>query len=303
MPQFYPAREGYASSRGQRTRFRVVGQSQSRWPLLCIHGGPGFGHYYLGALEELSNTGRQVVFYDQLGCGGSDHPEPGFAWSLALFLEEIAAVRAACGLERCHLLGHGWGGILALEYALSRPPGLQGLVLSSTVASVAQWRRELRGLVDALPDELGNPMRATLASGDAAGQAARGLVEAFQRRHLCRLAPWPDCLQRSVAEARARPEARLAMLGANEFAPGGQLADWQVISRLGEIELPTLVLCGRHDLAAPPTAATLYQAIPASEWVVFEHSAHVAHLEEPQRYLEVVDGFLYKAESRTHRPG
>src|SRR5690606_20850024 len=72
MPQPRSAMEGYASSRGYKSRFRIVGTSSARQPLLCIHGGPGMGHDYLLPLEEMATTGRRVVFYDQLGCGGSD---------------------------------------------------------------------------------------------------------------------------------------------------------------------------------------------------------------------------------------
>jgi proline-specific peptidase len=296
MPELSSAREGYASSHGHKTRFRVVGDSRARLPLLCIHGGPGMTHQYLHPLDEMATTGRQVVFYDQLGCGGSDRLETDEAWSLELFLDEIEAVRAAAGLDHCHFLAHGWGGILALEYALRHPPGLESLVLSSAIASVPQWREESARLVDELPAEIRTSLRAHARAGTTAEAGYQRAADAFFRRHLCRMNPWPDCLERSVASARAAPAARRALLGASELEPGGRLAEWDVISRLGEIECPTLVVSGRYDLTTPSIAATLYQGIPSSEWVVFEHSANVPHLEEPQRYLEVLDGFLGRVE-------
>jgi len=296
MPELKSAREGYASSHGHKTHFRIVGKSRSRRPLLCIHGGPGMTHQYLHPLEEMTTTGRQVVFYDQLGCGGSDRLAAPDEWSLELFLDELEAVRAAARLERCHLLGHGWGGLLALEYALRQPAGLESLVLSSAVASVPQWREESERLVAALPDELEASLRAHAYAAKTSDAGYLQAADAFFRRHLCRMNPWPDCLQRSVASAREYPEARLAQLGPSDLEPGGQLAHWDVVARLGEIECPTLVVSGRHDLVPPAIAAVLYQGVPGSEWVVFEHSANVPHLEEPQRYLEVLDGFLSKVE-------
>lgn len=296
MPELNPAREGMAAFRGFHSRFRVVGRSDSRRPLLCIHGGPGFGMAYFLPLEEMQTTGRRVVFYDQLGCGASDHPGAGFDWSLELFLEELDAVRVATGLEEYHLLGHGWGGILALEHALRKPAGLDSLVLSSTPASMPQWRHELGALIAALPEEIRVPLNRHRAAGTT-GASDCCIVDAVLRRNLCRSTPWPDALERSHREARDHPEARIAMLGPVELAPAGRLADWDVTGRLGEIRCPTLVVSGRHDLVTPPMAAALYQGIPGSEWVVFEHSAHVPHLEEPQRYLEVLDGFLEKVEA------
>ena len=298
MREYTPATEGYAAFRGFKTRFRVVGKSQSRRALLCVHGGPGYGLDYLEPLYAMQTTGRQVVLYDQLGCGRSDHRDPGATWSLDLFLEELQAVRDAAGLARYHLLGHGWGGMLALEYALARPGGLESLVLADTVASVPQWRQGLARLAGGLPAEISGPLEQHRLSGSLASSPCRCIVEAFMRRHFCRMNPWPECLERSVAAARRHCEARLAMLGPSELEPTGQLADWDVTARLGEIDTPTLVVSGRYDLAPPETAAALYRGIASSEWVVFEHSAHVPHLEETQRYLEVLDGFLAKVEGR-----
>jgi proline-specific peptidase len=302
MREYSPATEGYAAFRGFKTRFRVVGEKQSRRPLLCIHGGPGYGLDYLDPLDAMQTTGRQVVFYDQLGCGRSDHLGPGAEWSLALFLEELQAVRDAAGLAHCHLLGHGWGGMLALEYALAQPGGLESLVLADTVASVPQWRQGLARLASSLPDEIRGPLEQHRLAGSLATPPCRCIVDAFLRRYFCRMSPWPECLERSLEEARLHPEARLAMLGPSELEPTGQLADWDVTGRLGEIDTPTLVVSGRYDLAPPEAAAALYRGVASSEWVVFEHSAHVPHLEETQRYLEVLDGFLARTEGR-HGPG
>ena len=301
MPELNPAKEGIAYFRGFKSRFRVVGHGRARAPLLCIHGGPGYGLDYLKPLEEMMSTGRQVVFYDQLGCGGSDRPGDGVDWSMDLFLDELEAVRAAAGLEHVHLLGHGWGGMLALEHALRRAPGIESLILSSAVASVPQWRAELARLLEALPEEIRAPLRKHAAEGTTASLACCCTVDAVLRRHFCRMTPWPDCLERSHAHARAHPEARRALFGPSEVEPAGRLAEWDITARLGEISCPTQVVSGRHDLVTPPMAATIYRDVPASEWVVFEHSAHVPHLEEAQRYLEVLDGFLGKVESAMER--
>jgi proline-specific peptidase len=296
MHDFNPAKEGYAAFRGYRTRFRIIGRNASRLPLLCIHGGPGLGCDYLEPIEEMLNTGRKVVFYEQLGCGASDVPANHPGWSLELSLEELRAVVEAAGLAHYHLLGHGWGGMVALSAALDRLPGISSIALYSTVASVPQWRAELRALIAGLPDEIAVPLLAHAQAGTLASDACACLVEAFRKRHLCRMNPWPECLDRSVTAARIRPEARVALLGASELEPAGCLAEWDVSSRLAEITVPALVVSGRYDLATPAAAAVLYRGIPDAAWVVFEHSAHVAHLEEPQRFLEVLDGFLSRVE-------
>lgn len=301
MAESAPAREGIASFQGFTTPFRVLGESSSRRPVLCIHGGPGWGYDYLHPLEQLLATGRQVVFYRQLGCTGEELAASGAGWSLDLYLDELEAVRAAAGLDRCHIVGHGWGGMIALEYALTQPPGLTSLVLSSTVANVPHWRSELVRMIAAGSGEVRASLCQHEEEGTTASAACRCTVDAFLRRHFCRMNPWPACLVRSHENARLHPAARTALFGPSELEPAGLLADWNVTSRLGEIRCPTLVTCGRHDLASPETAAILYQGIAGSEWVVLENSAHVPHLEEPDRYLELLDGFLAKADRARRR--
>src|SRR5438270_2754333 len=125
--------EGYVDFRGYRTWYRVAGDLEAaRPPLLALHGGPGSTHHYFAPLEGLADE-RAVVLYDQIGCGKSDRPTD-IEWSVELFRDEVAAVRAQLRLERIHLLGTSWGGMLALEHVLSGADGIVSLILSSTLA-------------------------------------------------------------------------------------------------------------------------------------------------------------------------
>src|SRR5436309_643997 len=144
---------GYVAFRGFRTWHRVVGDLESgRPPLLALHGGPGSTHHYFAPLERLADE-RAVVLYDQIGCGKSDRPTD-VEWSVDLFRDEVTAVRAQLGLDRIHLLGTSWGGMLALEHVLAGADGIIGLILSSTLADVQQWAAEQRRLRDQLPADV-----------------------------------------------------------------------------------------------------------------------------------------------------
>src|SRR5919204_5403359 len=132
------AHEGYVDFRGYRTWYRIVGDRDvGAVPLLALHGGPGSTHHYFAPLERLADE-RPVVLYDQLGCGSSDRPTD-IDWSIDVFRDEVVAVREQLGLARIHLLGTSWGGMLALEHALARQDSLRSLILSSTLASAAEW--------------------------------------------------------------------------------------------------------------------------------------------------------------------
>src|SRR5216117_1779114 len=130
--------EGYVDFRRYRTWYRIAGDLDSgATPLLALHGGPGSTHHYFAPLERLAPE-RPVVVYDQIGCGGSDRTQD-IEWSVDVFREEVDAVRSQLGLDRIHLLGTSWGGMLALEHVLSGAAGIVSLILSSTLADVQHW--------------------------------------------------------------------------------------------------------------------------------------------------------------------
>jgi len=258
-----------------RTWYRVTGNG-GRTPLLCLHGGPGSTHNYFAPLERLADE-RPVVLYDQLGCGRSDRPDD-LEWCLPVFLDELDALRAHLGLERVHLLGTSWGGMLALEHALARQESLASLVLSSTLASAEEWAAEVRLLRDAIPE------------GDDE------VTHEFEARHFYRRADEPSELRRMRAE-RGAPVYE-AMWGPNEWTVTGALGGWDVRPRLHELKLPTLILRGAYDLSTPAISRTLREGIPHARECVFDSSSHTPVLEETERYLSVVREFLYSVEAR-----
>src|ERR687888_237961 len=140
------AEEGYVDFRGHRTWYRVVGdRAAGNVPLLALHGGPGSTHNYFGPLERLADQ-RPVVLYDQIGCGNSDRPTD-IEWNVGVFCDEVDAVREQLGLERIHLVGTSWGGMLALEHVLAGATGIVSLILSSTTANIDEWAQEQRRLL------------------------------------------------------------------------------------------------------------------------------------------------------------
>ena len=289
------AREGTLEHAGGRTWYRVTGELESgRTPLLALHGGPGSTHHYFAPLERLAEDTRPVVLYDQVGCGGSEK-QPDVDWSLELFLDELDALRDELALDRVHLLGTSWGGMLALEHALRRPGTLASLILSSTLAYVGDWEAEARRLRDDLPPDV----RATLDRHEAAGtyddpEYLRAMA-AFDARHFHRGEPRPE-LERMKAEKS--DAAYRAMVGPNEWTMTGVLQGWDVRARLSELDVPVLVVRGLYDLCTDPTARTLVDGIRGAQYAIFEHSSHTPVLEETERYLETVRGFLDEAEAR-----
>ncbi|MGZ8693827.1 MAG: proline iminopeptidase-family hydrolase [Gaiellaceae bacterium] len=286
-------REGWIDVDGFRTWYRAVGDLDGpRAPLLCLHGGPGSTSNYFARAERLAGE-RAVVRYDQLGCGRSERSE-GARWTLDLFRAEVDAIRTELGLERVHLLGTSWGGMLALEHALARPGTLASLVLSSTLASAEQWTGEVRKLRDAMPPEVVAVYDEADASERWEGPDWEAADEAFAARHFFRGATQAPELERMRA-GRSR-EAYREMWGPNEWMVTGDLAGWDVRDRLGELDVPTLVIRGEYDLCTAPVAQTLVDGIRGARLVVFDESSHAPVLEETERYLQVVGDFLRETE-------
>jgi proline-specific peptidase len=300
MPSAAPVSEGFVPFRGFRSWYRVVvdlaQQSPAKLPLLVLHGGPDGPSDYLEPLEELADTGRQIVFYDQLGCGNSDQPNDPSLWSVEFFVEELATVRQELELGHMHLLGHSWGGMLAMEYVLNRPVGLASLIFSSSPASIPQWIAEANCLRKELPQEVEHTLRHHEEAGTTDEPAYEEAMQVFYQRHVCRLDPWPEPWERALAKLMANPEVYNTMFGPSEFHATGTLKEWDIRDRLGEIQLPTLVTSGRYDEATPAIAETVHCGIAGSEWVIFEQSAHMAHLEEEDEYRRVVNDFMRRIE-------
>ena len=286
------ATEGTVGFRGYRTWYKVVGElhpASEKLPLLLLHGGPGFPHDYLEDLAQLAQGGRAVVFYDQLGCGRSDHPDDAALWVMNTFVEEIDAVRKAIGLGRVHLLGHSWGGWLALEYALRHPPGLTSLILASTCASVPAFAAEARRLKESLPARVRETIDRHEAAGTTHDDAYVEATMAYYSRWVCRRDPFPEHVMRSLMNVRE--EVYGAMQGP-DWKVTGNLKDWDVTDRLGELDLPVLITSGRHDVMTSTLVQPLLARIRGAEHALFEESAHLAMAEEPERYLRVVESFL-----------
>ena len=293
-----PAKEGFVSFRGYKVWYRIVGEREApgKLPLLCLHGGPGASHDYLEPLEAMAATGRRVIFYDQLGAGNSDHPHNPSLWTVPLFVEELGVVRQALGLERVHILGQSWGGMLGMEYALTQASGLVSLIVADSPASMPQWVAEANRLRAELPSDVQETLLRHEAAGTTDDPAYQEAMLVFYRRHVCRLDPWPDCVNRTFEKLSKDPEVYNTMNGPSEFHVIGVIKDWDIVNRLVEIHVPTLVISGRYDEATPLIAETVHRGIPGSDWVLFENSAHVPHVEETERYLQVLTRFLDRLE-------
>jgi proline-specific peptidase len=289
--------EGRIPFRGFETWYREEGATEDgRLPVLCLHGGPGAAHDYLEPLFGLAQTGRRTVLYDQVGCGKSGTPPQALEWAVELFVEEVDAVRDALGLERVHVFGNSWGGMLAMEYALTQPDGLASLVLASSPASIPQWVEETGKLRAQLPQDVQDTLTRHEEAGTIHDPEYVAACMVFYERHVCRVVPFPDYVNRSFDQIG---EVYETMNGPSEFHVVGTLREWDFTKRPGEIQVPTLVVTGEHDEATPAINRTVSQGIPGAESVILDGCSHMAHVEQTEKYLALLDRFFSNAEGAT----
>ena len=278
------------------TWYRVDGDlTGPRLPVVVLHGGPGAAHDYLVAMSSLADDGRAVVFYDQVGNGRSTHrPDLGAEfWTVSLFVRELGLLLDHLGIADRHaVLGQSWGGFLAQEHALTQPPGLRAMVLADTAASFPDFVAEANRLRAQLPADVDATLRRHESDGTTDAPEYAAACDVFYRRHVCRLDPWPPELVEGFAWIERDPTVYFTMNGPSEFHVIGSIRDWQAKDRLGEIDVPTLLVSGRHDEATPVLQEALRDGIRGSEWVCFEDSSHTPHVEERDRYMQVVGDWL-----------
>jgi L-proline amide hydrolase len=287
--------EGTLPFRGFETWYREEGATEDgKLPVLCLHGGPGASHDYLEPLFGLAETGRRTVLYDQVGCGKSATPPQALDWTVELFVEEVDAVRDALGLERVHVFGNSWGGMLAMEYALTQPDGLASLVLASSPSSIPQWVEETGRLRAQLPQDVQDTLTRHEEAGTIHDPEYVAACMVFYERHVCRVVPFPDYVNRSFDQIG---EVYETMNGPSEFHVVGTIRDWSVVDRLPEIQVPTLVVTGEHDEATPAINRTVSEGIPGAESVILDGCSHMAHVERTQEYLALLDRFFSRVET------
>jgi proline-specific peptidase len=287
--------EGYIPYAGHRTWYRVTGSGEEpgKFPLLCLHGGPGASWHHMAPYEELA-VGRRVICYDQVGCGNSAIKEPHdpSMFTNELFIAEVDAVREALGLDQCHVLGHSWGGMLGMAYAITRPAGLVSLLVESSPASVPFWLKELDLLRAALPQSVDDVLRRHEAAGTTDSDEYQQTMIEFYDRHVCRVRPYPDWVQATFDSIEANPEVYFTMNGPSEFHVIGPLKDFDIVSQLGQIQAPTLLFCGEFDEVTPATVGQAHEAIPGSQFVVLPGCSHMSQAERSDLVLGLVRGWL-----------
>lgn len=278
------------------TWYRVEGDLKNgQTPLVLLHGGPGAAHNYLIAIAELvAPTGRAVVLYDQIGCGLSTHlpGAPKEFWTPELFMEELQLLVEHLGIsDNYAILGQSWGGMLGMQFATHQPAGLKALVVADSPAGMEIWVSEANKLRALLPADVEATLKLHEEAGTTESPDYVAAMDVFYAKHVCRVPMPPDVLA-SFAQIGEDPTVYHTMNGPSEFHCIGTLKYWNIHDQLHKISVPTLLMSGAYDEATPAMVQEIHRRIPDVLWELFPNSSHMPHIEEPERFARVLNGYL-----------
>ena len=263
--------------------------------ILLLHGGPALTHEYMECFETFfQREGFEFYEYDQLGSYYSDQPKDSILWTTERFVEEVEQVRQFIGADSTnfYVLGNSWGGILAMEYALKYQQHVKGLLISNMVASAPEYGKYANEvLARQMKPEILTELRAIEARKDFSNpRYMELLIPNFYREHICRLAEWPDALNRSFKHGNN--EIYTMMQGPSEFGISGRLAKWDIKDRLNEIAVPTLMIGAKHDTMDPKAMEEQSKMVKKGRYLFCPNGSHLAMWDDQKIYMNGVIKFI-----------
>ena len=271
-----------------------------RIKVLLLHGGPGGTHEAFESFEGyLPAEGIEFIYYDQLGSAYSDQPKDKELWTTGRFVEEVEQVRVALGLnqDNFYLLGHSWGGILAVEYALKYGANLKGLIISNMMMSIPDYNRYADGV---LAKQMDPAVVKEIHDLEAQGKYEDPryfelLLPNFYAKHLCRLPEWPDAINRMFGHLNK--DIYVLMQGPSEFGASGRLEKWDRKADLPKLAMPTLAIGGSHDTMDPAHMKWIATQVKHGSFLLCPNGSHcdmwddqAAYFPGLLRWLKAIDG-------------
>lgn len=267
--------------------------------VLLLNGGPGATHEYFECFESfLPKEGIEFIYYDQLACGNSDNPKDTSLFNLDNYVEEVEQVRKALNLDKSNffLLGHSWGGILAMQYSLKYQDNLKGLIISNMMASCPEYGKYAdEVLAKQMDPAVLAEIRKIEEKGDFQNPRYMELLNAnFYSQHTLRLAEWPEPVTRSFA--KLNNDFYTLMQGPSEFGISGKLENWDVSKELKNIHVSTLVIGSTYDTMDPKYMEWMSKQIPGSQFLLCENGSHMCMYDDQLTYMNGLVKFLKAVE-------
>lgn len=273
-----------------------------RIKILLLHGGPAMTHEYWEVSDDFFPAeGFEYYFYDQLGSFFSDQPTDDDLWVTERFVEEVEQVRVALGLtaDNFFLMGHSWGGLLAIEYALKYQANLKGLIISNMMSSVPEYNRYAEDvLMPTMDQEVLAQIKAFEASGTTDDPRYMDLLmEHHYVHHALRMPAdqWPDAVTRALDHTNRTVYS--LMQGPSELGASGRLETWDRSGDLNRIAVPTLTIGARHDTMDPGHIEKMAGSVQHGRFLFCPDGSHWAMYDDKRTYFDGVVRFIHEVDA------
>ena len=282
--------EGYVKVEGGQIWYKVIG-SGNKTPIVLLHGGPGFPSYSLTPLFALA-TDRQVIVYDQLGCGRSSNLNDTALMNIASQLKDLKTLLQKLEITDFYLYAHSYGTMLAAEYYFANDNLPKALILASACMSAKRWELDADTLMNSMDAVYRKPLQNFKAGNynDTAlySEAINMYYSSFYNRKM------NSYIDSSIA--RSGKALYLYMWGKEEFTVTGNLKNYNRINDLHKIKIPTLFTAGEFDAARPATVKYYQSLTPNSKFVLIENAAHSTMNDNTTADLNAIRSFIQSIE-------
>ncbi len=267
--------------------------------VLLLHGGPGANHEYFQAIDSyFPKESIEYYYYDQLGSSFSDKPNDQSLWTIDRFVDEVEQVRLALGLDENNfiILGHSWGGILGLEYALKHQNRMKALIISNMVPSIPDYIKYANDvLAPKLDPSVLKKIREYENAGDYTNNEYLGLIEEhYYPKHVLRmpLEEWPNPVTRSLAGLNY--DIYLKMQGPSEFGVVGDalLKEWDRKNDLKNLKIPVLTIGGQHDTMDPKQMEWMSTEVQNGTYLHCPNGSHWSMYDDQETYFNGVTEYI-----------
>ena len=265
--------------------------------VLLLHGGPGGDHEFFESFESfLPQEGIEFIYYDQLGSYRSDKPTDTALWTTERFVEEVEQVREALHLDSSnfYLLGHSWGGILGMEYALKYQQHLKGLIISNMMSSCPAYAAYNKDVLQKKmdPKVVDSILYFEKTKTTSNPRYMHLLLNNYYNKHICRVYPFPEAIDRAFSHLNGN--VYTIMQGPSEFGISGRLALWDRTADLPKIKIPTLVIRGMNDTMDPDFMKMMSEKLANGTLVTCTNGSHCSMWDDQENYFKGLISFLKK---------
>lgn len=261
-------------------------------PIVILHGGPGLDHTYLLPQMERLAKHHTLIFFDQRACGRSSMDVDTNSLTMSNLIDDIEGVRKVFHLKKINLMGHSWGGLLAMRYAVEYPENLGSLILVTTTPASSELRRASLRIMEERVSKADSAARvALMKTDDFKERTPKAMAEFF--RILFKGSFYRPELADSLT-LKFGPSYPISSRLMQHLSKDKTAMDYDLHPQLGRINCPTLIIGGDFDQVPPETNQRIHEGIKGSEYILLKNCGHFPYIEKPDEFFGAIRSFMTK---------